>query len=497
MSILERMRRSTDSATTRVIIGVVAMFFIFWGAGQTGGPGNESALLATVGGTRITTSHLYREMRARNLGLQGTSEEESKRIQSALLEQMIQEELLVQEAERLGLVVASEEVTRIVVYEDAFEQDGKHNRELYLRALKRLGLTEEKHREQIERQLLIQKLQDVVLWGAHVTDAEIARAYDLQNTLVDLSWVRVSELALMDDIQVQESEIDAFLANSELKVKERYDADYERVYKVPRKATWSAILLRSDLPGTDAAALLAKAEEIRKLAEATDDAGFAELARTWSEDLGAAGGGDMGQTPEPLMDPPLASAVFAAGAGKVTAVTETARGLWIARVRAVEEAKDLSFDQVKRDIARQLVAQQSVGKRTQEYAEQVLAGWKAAGAPPVELLAAQGLSVTSTGPQPLGSLSVPGMAEDSGVRQAASVQRATGVLPGIYPAPGGWVVAAIASYTPADPAGLAAQKDQLRLTVLSRTRSAWLEAWLEDLKKRSKVERTGVLGSTS
>ncbi len=497
MSILERMRRSTDSATTRIIIGVVAMVFIFWGAGTGSNNRSEAALLATVGGTRITTSQLYREMRVRNLGLQGTSEEESKRIQDALLEQMIQEELLLQEADALGLTVSSEEITRIVVYEESFEQDGKHSRELYLRALKRMGLTEDKHRDMIRRSLLIQKLQDVVIWGAHVTDAEIARAYELQNTTAEVRWVQIPESALLDDVAVQDSEIDAFLANNELKVKERYDADYERLYKLPRKAAYSAILLRNDIAGADAATLRAKMEEIAGLAAATDDAGFAALARQYSEDLTAVNGGDMGLAEEALIDPPLATVIFAAGAGKVTTIAETGRGLWVARVRSVEEARDLSFDEVKRDVARQLVAQQSVGKLTQEFAEKVLAGWKASGEAPSDLLTAQGLSADTTGAQPLGGLTIPGVAENAGLKQAVMALRGTGVLPGVYPAPGGWVVAAVAAWTPADPTGLASQKDMLRMTVLAQSRNAYLQAWLEDLKKRVKVERAQSGGSAS
>lgn len=497
MSILERMRRSTDSATTRIIIGVVAMVFIFWGAGTGNNNRGAAEVLATVGGERITTSDLYREMRNRNLGLQGTSEEESKRIQDALLEQMIQEELLIQEADRLGLAVSSEEVTRIVVYDQSYETDGKHSRELYLRALKRQGLTEEKHRELIRRRLMITKLQDVVLWGAHVSDAEIARAYEAQNTMVSLRYVRVPESALLDDVVVQDAEVDAYLAANELKVKERYDADYERVYKVPRKASFSTILLRNDVTGTDAAALAAKAEEIRVAAEATDDAGFAALARRYSEDLTAVAGGDMGLMEEGMMDPPLATAVFAAGPGKVAAVAETGRGLWISRVRTVEEAKDLSFDEVKRDVARQLVAQQSVGKLTQEYAEKVLAAWKASGEAPADLLSAQALSADDVANEPIGGLTLPGVAESAGLRQAAMSAKAVGVLPGVYPAPGGWIVGAITAYTPADPAGLAADKERLRTAVLNQTRGEYLQAWLEDLKKRVKVERPQSAGSAS
>lgn len=497
MSILERMRRSTDSATMRIIFGVMMMIFIFWGAGKTGRTAKQSSVLAVIGGQSITTTQLYREMRVRNLGNNGSSEEESKRIQNQLLEQMIQEELLVQEATRLGIEVSSEEITRQIVYTKTFEKDGKHNRELYLRQLKRLGMTEEHHRDEIRRQLMVEKLQQVVLWGAHVSDAEVKDAYDKQNTLVDLSWVKIPESALLDDVKVQDSDVDAYLANSEVKVKERYDKDYDRLYKVPRKAEFSAILVRSDIKGTDPEALRTKVYDLRKRAADLDDAGFAELAREYSEDLSAVNGGDMGNMPEPLMDPPLASAIFAAGAGKVTEVAETGRGYWIARVRAVQEAKELAFDDVKRDIARQIVAQQGVGKLTQDYAERLLAGWKAAGTAPVDVLAEQGLKVEDTGPTALGSLTIPGVGPEAGLEQAVETAHAVGVLPGVYPMSGGWAVAAITAWTPADPSGFDQQKDAMRARVLAQARSEYLQAWFEDLKKRVNVERPMNLDGSS
>lgn len=497
MSILERMRRSTDSATMRIIFGVMMMIFIFWGAGKTGRTAKQTSVLAIIGGQSITTTQLYREMRVRNLGNGGTSEEESKRIQSQLLDQMIQEELLIQEAKRLGIEVSSEEITRQIVYTPAFEKDGKHNRELYLRALKRMGMTEDHHREEIRRQILVQKLQQIVLWGAHVTDTEVREAYDKENTLADLAWVKVSESALMDDVKVEDSEVDAFLANNEVKVKERYDKDYDRLYKIPRKAEFSAILVRSDVKGTEPEALQARVSDIRKKAAALDDAGFADLARQYSEDLSAVNGGDMGDMPEPLMDPPLASAIFAAGAGKVTEVAETGRGYWIARVRAVQDAREIAFDEVKRDIARQLVAQQSVGKLTQDYAEKLLAGWKASGSAPADLLAAQGLQVEDTGPVAVASLSIPGVGPEAGLNQAVETTHAQGVLPGVYPVAGGWIVGAITAWTPADPAGYDQQKDALRARVLAQVRSEYVQAWIEDLRKRVKVERPMNLDGSS
>lgn len=491
MSTLERMRRSMDSTSTRVIFGVVVMVFIFWGAGGSARKASqELGAAAVVGSVHITTNTLYREMRLRNDGKVGTSEEEQTRFRDEVLNQLVQEELLVQEAKRVGIEVSPEEVRRVIARNPNFKspEDNHFSEELYERQLKRMGLKPAIYEESIDRALLTQKLQEVIFAGAIVSDADIKRQYERENTSAAVQWVKIPEAALLDDVPVTDAEVDAFLAASELKVKERYDREYDRKYSTPRKASWQGILLRSDLPGVELPALKARILDLKAQAEKGDDAAFAELARRYSEDLTAVNGGDMGLSPEPLMDPPLAKAVFEAGAGKVTEVVETGRGLWIARVREVVEATETPFDEVKRGIARDMVAESGVSKLSQEYAEKVLAGWKAAGAPPAELLDPQGIVAMSSGDLPLAGFTVQGLGANPALEAAVASQRAVGVLSGVYPTPGGWVVAAITSYTPADPAGFEAEKERLRVRVEAEARMRYVQAWLEDLRKRGGVE---------
>lgn len=399
----------------------------------------------------------------------------------------------------MGIEVSTAEVRRIIARNPNFKdpETNRFSEELYERQLKRMGLKPAQYEESLTRALLTQKLQSVVYAGASVSDGDIRRQFELQNTTAEVQWVKIGELALLDDVPVTDAETDAFLAASELKVKERYDKEYDKKYKTPRKAAWSAILLRNDIEGVELPALKSKLAEIKAQAEKGDDAAFAELARRYSEDLTAVNGGDMGLTPEPLMDPPLATAIFAAGAGKVTEVVETSRGVWIARVRQVEDAHETPFEEVKRSIARDLVAEQGMGKVAQEYAEKVLAGWKAAGAPPMDLLDPQGMVPQGSGPLPLASFMVPGLGSNPALEAAVAAQKATGVLPGVYPTTGGWVVAAVTSYTPANPAEFDAQKDRLRLQVEAEARMRFVQAWLEDLRKHNTVENLMGQATTS
>ena len=368
-------------------------------------------------------------------------------------------------------------------------EDGKFNEELYDKSLKNMGLSQGKWEDMIRRDMQIEKLVGIVSSAVQVPEADVKHAYAQDNTTVDLAWIKVPEAALLDDVPVKDSEIDDFLTKDAVdqKAKKQYDADHDRLYNTPRKAQISAILLRNDIPGNDPDSVRSKMTAIQKQAAAADNAGFVELARIWSEDLTAANGGDMGLLPEPLMDPTLARAVFEVGAGKTTDIVETGRGLWVARVVQVIDAKETPFEDVKRNIARELIAKDRVGALTQDYANKILTAWKLGAAPPQDLLAAQDLKVKDTGSEQLSRLSVPELGDATALMAAVQSATGPGVLPTIYPTAGGWVVASLTSWSGADMSQYEAGRDPVYQRVMMAERNRFVEAWLTDLKKHTKI----------
>lgn len=491
MSLLESMRQGTQSTGMKVVLGVIVLVFVFWGVGGKSGNGPTNATYAEVNGQRITDSAFQREWRNLARDQMGSlSDDETRELQRRVLDRLIARELMVQEAQRIGLEVSDDEIAEQVLEIDAFKDSkGKFSDKLFTKNLKRMGLSKSRYLEMLRRDLLVGKVMEVALSSVRMSDDQLRAQYDAAVTQVDVTYVRVPEAALLDDVPVDEAAIDALLATNEAQVKASYDADLARLYSTPRKASFSAILLRSDIAGVEAEALKAQAETLRAQAAGLDAAGFADLARTWSEDLSAVNGGNMGTMTEAQMDPVLAGAVFAAAPGAVTPVVETSRGQWVLRVDQIIEATTTPFEDVKRKIARDMVAKDSVAQTTRDYAERVLAAWKAGEAPPQDLLAEQDLSTRSTGAMPLGFLQFPELGEVADLLAAVKAAQAPGVLPGVYPALGGVVVAAVTTYTPADPAQFEQSKDQIRQALLGRAQNEFLVAWQGDLERRASVIR--------
>jgi peptidyl-prolyl cis-trans isomerase D len=396
---------------------------------------------------------------------------------------------LVQEADRVGIEVSDYEMALLRMSQPAFQtSDGKYSEELYQRALKRMGMKRSEFDKITRQDLALGRLLSLASASVHVPEAQVRRQYELDSARVDLTWVRIPDEDLLDDVDVQPDAVQAFAALNAERIKQAYDADRERLYHQPRKADLSVILVRTDIGGEEAAAAVRPQAE-RVLQEAQAGADFAELARTWSEDLSAGSGGEMGLLAEDQLDPAVAEAVFAAGPGQLTGLVETARGIQVLRVNQVVDAVDLPLADVQESIARDLIARDGVGAVASAYADRLLAAWKAAGAPPADVMAEQGLESRSTGLFPPSASSVPGLGAEAAVVVAVGAATAPGVLDQVFPVAGGRVVAAVSALTPADPSGYDETKEGVRLRLLARERREFVELWRRDLVARARVEQ--------
>ncbi len=483
MSILQSFRSGTDSAAFKILLGALVLSFVAWGAG---GMEDQSQIIATVDGVAITRSdrdRAYREM-ARSMG--NLSPEQEETLGSQVSQKLIREEVLLAEAARLGITVADEEIARQIRKIKFFEDDdGKFSEKLYNERVKRLGYRAGQFEERMRRDLLVQRFAELLSRGVVVTRAEVEDLIRAQSTEVTVSYVRLSTTLFYDDVAVSDGDRDSFIKANADKIKKSYDDDFERFYNMPRRIRLSMILLRNDIGGTDSAALKAKAEEIRTLAAGGAD--FADLARRFSEDLTAETGGNLGLRPAAQLDPAEVAAADQAGLGKVSSVVETARGLEILKVDAIEEAKVRSLEEATADIAVKLIRADRVGGVMKEYAQSVLANWTDAAAPPLVLLANQGLTVEATESFVLGAGEVPGLGKDAAILAALATAPAGSVLPTPFEVRGSTVIVAVLTRDEPEAAELAARRDMMEARIRSEREQQVFERWIDDRVAKATV----------
>jgi peptidyl-prolyl cis-trans isomerase D len=489
MSLIERMRNSTESPLTRLIIFLVGVIFVVAGGGSVG-RGCAGGMAATVNGETVPLAEYERALAntVQRAG-GGLTDERRSQLRTAVLDQLVLQHLVLQEAEAMGLAVSDQELARALKAEKAFQKEGVFDAATYDQIVARMGLSRAEFEHQQRQQLLIEKVQDLATRGVLVTDAEVRAGWVEENTKLDVTYVRLPPANFIDDIVVSDADRDAWIAAHGADIDTRYKSDFERSYNLPRRFHLHTILLRTDLPGADKEAVKAHAEAVA--AEAKAGADFATLARRWSEDLSVKDGGDLGVAPADAIDPVIVAAAEAAGAGGVSGAVETGRGFQVVRVESIEEARVVPIEEARPGIAVTMIREDRVAAEVQAYGASVVKAWQATGAVPRDLTEARSLVVDTTGPFSLADEGVPNIGDGPAVTGLLSTLRAAkagDVLALPVEVKGMYYVLAVTSRTEPDESTYARDAVAVRSRLELFAKQAFVKAWVAQLRKSARVQ---------
>jgi len=224
------------------------------------------------------------------------------------LDQLIDDELLWQEAARLGMTAAKKEVDLAVA-----EARARYKTEdEFARRLERAGLSEATYPQHVKRQASIQNLLDrKVLKGLRVTDQEVHAFY---------------------------------VGNPDR-------------FTTPEQVRARHILVEADsaTPAEDRARARATAEEILALVRAGAD--FEALARERSQDASSTQGGDLGWVDRDKMVPEFEAAAFALRDGEVSGLVETVFGFHVIRTEGRRGGELVPEAKVREEIRKHLLGE--------------------------------------------------------------------------------------------------------------------------------------------
>ncbi len=163
-----------------VVITVTFLFFGIWGPSMSGGTA------AKVNGYVISgdeVNRVYQNMyeNYRKILKDQMNDSFAKALRGQALRELVQNRLLVQEAERVGLRVTDAELQTAIMEVPAFSSQGRFDSRIYARALQGINMTPSAFEANQREYLLRQKLERLVEDGVSVTDAELPAAYAAKN----------------------------------------------------------------------------------------------------------------------------------------------------------------------------------------------------------------------------------------------------------------------------------------------------------------------------
>lgn len=138
-----------------------------------------------VNGTKISYSSFLDSVnrRVRNWYDQNPegelSDEQRREIKSEVLNSLVQEQLLLQEAKRYGIYVSQSEVINTIRSLPQFQREEKFDPQLYFYILQNYFRTEPAvYESQIKRVITNQKMRDFIISSVKVTDQEVKDEYE-------------------------------------------------------------------------------------------------------------------------------------------------------------------------------------------------------------------------------------------------------------------------------------------------------------------------------
>src|SRR5437870_6684165 len=171
---LRFLRKYSNSTGIKILYGVLAGLFILWGVGAVGG--QRMDVVARVGGQPISRRDVERATAALQRRFEGMPPEvvRSLNLRERALDQLIEDVLVRQEAERLGIRVTEAELIEAITRMPEFQEDGRFSRER-VEAVLRYQRDRGEFEDQLRRSILFQRLQSLVTDGVHVRDRKSTR----------------------------------------------------------------------------------------------------------------------------------------------------------------------------------------------------------------------------------------------------------------------------------------------------------------------------------
>jgi peptidyl-prolyl cis-trans isomerase D len=376
---LAGMRNAVQQGLTTLVFGaIIVVFALNFGPGSVAQCGGRKPVAATVSGRSISEAEFQRQYAAvfatRQQWQPDYSSEKAKAegLKSTVLDQMIGEELLAQEAERRGLTVTPEELRDEIKTVPYFQTEGKFDRQKYSQYARYVNLTEAKFEEDYARRMVAQKMRKLLEDLTVVTPAEVKDTWENRNNRSDVEFVKVDPAFYKKNVKVSDVDVKKVLADEMKEVEASYNQHATR-YNEPRKVRARHILAKvaESAPEADQQ----KAREKMEAAKARLDKGedFATVAKEMSEDSSAASGGDLGLQGPGVWVKPFEEEASRLSAGKYGEIIRTRFGFHIIKVEEIKEAQKRTVDEVKDEIAKLLVEERMSKAAAKVFADKTLA----------------------------------------------------------------------------------------------------------------------------
>jgi peptidyl-prolyl cis-trans isomerase D len=481
MSLLESMRSGTDSTFMQVVLGAVVLSFVFWYAAPQGDTGS---VVATVNGSTITGIEFSRVARQQKQSYesrsgQTLSDEDEASMRENIRDGLVERELVIQAADEFGVEVSDTEIARNVLDISAFaDENGRFDRRIYTNMLRAMGYNQTDFEHNLRGDLMREKMERMVRLGGGVSTEAIKSNYREQNTTVEIEFLRIRTGPFLDAVVIDDAMKETWIAENAQAIKERYDADFDRMYNTPESISLQEISLVGE----------GRVEKMAGLIEKINGgADFTEVAIVNSQALSANSGGDLGSMVTSELGSDMLSALEGVEVGGISSVVESENEVRIYKLVERSAVQVVALESVTSDIATLLMRAEEAPALAAAFAEKALSQWKS-GALSEELLASVSMATQISEPLSISGDALSPFGPPAEMLKAAGLAQEGGtVLDRVFEQDGTLYVGELKVYNAPDMEKYAEDEATMREALLGQQGRQLWQAWVDSLKANATV----------
>ncbi|MDP4546600.1 SurA N-terminal domain-containing protein [Marinobacter sp. MDS2] len=377
---LQDIRDNAQSTIAKVIVGLLIVSLSIWGMDAIIGGFTGEPEVATVNGTDITereflrTVQLETQQRLMQMENPDPSLVDEDQLRTDVLEALIQEAVLTQDAQSQGLELSDADIDALITQMPQFQVDGKYSPERFAATVRNLGMGVAEFRASMHKSYVTNQIRAAIAQTALATPESAAQLLAIQNQTRDFRVLSLSKDQVADQVVVTDDEIATYYEENKAQFQEPEKVD--AVYLTLSQATLAeAVEVSEDEVRAEyesraeqfareerkAAHILieagAEAEETVSTIQSRLDAGesFAELAKEFSVDtVSGRDGGDLGYAGRGVYDEAFEEALFAMEEGEISEPVETSFGIHLIRLDDVRRSDVPAFEELEAQLRNEL-----------------------------------------------------------------------------------------------------------------------------------------------